>query len=483
MTFELPTGWCEVRLGDICVPVAQRGPDSSKESFRYIDLGSLDNKQKQVTEAKSVLVKDAPSRAKQNVKAGDVVFSTVRVYLENIASVSEDLDGAIASTAFCVLRPAAGVDPRFLYHFVTSRRFILAVNKLQRGNSPPSVQDGDIRSQPFPLVPSTEQERIAYKIEELFSRIDEGERALERVQKLIERYRQSVLKAAVTGELTRAWREQHKGKLESGEALLQRILAARRAAWEKAELDRMKAKGQKPANDHWRQKYQEPLPARTTELPKLPEGWVWASGAQLFEWSSGDFLPAKMMSAGKIPVYGGNGINGSHSRWNVDFRTIVVGRVGVHCGNVHLTAGKSWITDNAIFATFTPRVVELEFFSLGLRAASLGQHSQGGAQPFVNQKTLNEVAIPVPPADEQLKIVDSIAVEIARLQAASLAIATESIRSHALRQSVLRDAFSGLLITQDAADEPASVLLERIAAERNASNTTQKRCRSPAKRT
>ena len=75
------------------------------------------------------------------------------------------------------------------------------------------------------------------------------------MQKLVERYRQSVLKAAVTGELTRDWREKNKGKLESGEALLARILKARREAWEKAELDKMKAKGITPANDKWKQKY------------------------------------------------------------------------------------------------------------------------------------------------------------------------------------------------------------------------------------
>jgi type I restriction enzyme S subunit len=58
------------------------------------------------------------------VKGGDVVFSNVRVYLENIALVPQELDGAIASTAFCVLRPADGIESRFIYYFVTSKPFI-----------------------------------------------------------------------------------------------------------------------------------------------------------------------------------------------------------------------------------------------------------------------------------------------------------------------------------------------------------------------
>lgn len=133
----------------------------------------------------------------------------------------------------------------------------------------------------FPIAPAAEQRRIVSKIDELFSSIEEGERALERVQKLVERYRQSVLKAAVTGELTREWRYKHKSQLESGEALLARILKARREAWEKSELDKMKAKRQKPVNDNWKSKYKEPVPPDTYDLPELPKEWVWASVDQL----------------------------------------------------------------------------------------------------------------------------------------------------------------------------------------------------------
>jgi type I restriction enzyme, S subunit len=281
MSDELPQGWIETPLADVCEPVSQRGPSRERETFRYVDLGALDNKAKRITQAGALPVSGAPSRAKQVIAKGDVLFSTVRVYLENIAQVPEVLDGEIASTAFCVLRPREGLDPNYLYYFVTSRHFIQAVNELQRGNSPPSVQDGDVRGQRIPLAPPREQQRIASRIEELFSDIEAGEHALERVQKLVERYRQSVLKAAVTGELTREWREKHKGPLESGEALLQRILKARREAWEKAELARLEANGQGPVNTDWKQRYQELADLPAGELQTLPDGWVWASVEQI----------------------------------------------------------------------------------------------------------------------------------------------------------------------------------------------------------
>ena len=78
------------------------------------------------------------------------------------------------------------------------------------------------------------------------------------IEKLLDRYRQSVLNAAVKGELTREWRERHLGELETGEALLQRVLQARRQAWEKAELARMQARGGRSADDQWRTRYVPP---------------------------------------------------------------------------------------------------------------------------------------------------------------------------------------------------------------------------------
>src|SRR5262245_42041696 len=125
MSAKLPVGWMQVPLGDVCRPVTQRGPSAEREAFRYIDLGAINKKSKRVEAAALVPTSAAPSRAKQNVRVGDVVFSTVRVYLENIAEVPDDLDGEVASTAFCVLRPAPGVSSRYLYHYVTSRPFVL----------------------------------------------------------------------------------------------------------------------------------------------------------------------------------------------------------------------------------------------------------------------------------------------------------------------------------------------------------------------
>ena len=89
------------------------------ESFSYIDLGSVDQERKVITQAKQTRCGDAPSRVRQLVKAGDILVSTVRPNLNGVAQVPHDLDGATASTGFCVLRPdPTKADPRYLMQWV-----------------------------------------------------------------------------------------------------------------------------------------------------------------------------------------------------------------------------------------------------------------------------------------------------------------------------------------------------------------------------
>ena len=174
---------------------------------------------------------------------GDLLVAKITPSMENgKVAVARGLSGGLGcgSTEFHVIRAENGVEPDYLRYYVVRSAFRQdAKRNMQGAVGQQRVPPDYIRSSPVPLAPSNEQKRIVSKIDELFSSIEEGERALERVRKLVERYRQSVLKAAVTGELTRAWREKHVGKSESGEALLARVLEARRKVWGKSELSKM----------------------------------------------------------------------------------------------------------------------------------------------------------------------------------------------------------------------------------------------------
>ena len=199
---------------------------------------------------------------------------------------------------------------------------------------------------------------------------------------------------------------------------------------------------------------------------KSTSAWRDVLAGDLFEWASGKNLPTKRHVMGSVPVIGGNGINGHHNQAMIEYPTLVVGRVGAQCGNVHLSLGPAWITDNAIYASEISNEIDLLFAVLLLRSKNLNELAGGTGQPYVSQTILNAVEIALPPADEQKEIVRVIQTAFAWIERlASEATRARTLLDH-LDQAVLAKAFRGELVPQDPNDEPASVLLERIKAER-----------------
>ncbi len=440
--------------------VEQAGPTSD---FIYVDIGSIDRETKKITEAKGLTLSQAPSRAKQLLRAGDVLVSMTRPNLNAVALVPGRLDGAIGSTGFHVLR-SRWLRPEFLLRLVQSQRFVDEMSALVQGALYPAVRPKDIAAFTFTFETPAQQSRIIAKLEELLTDLDAGVAELKAAQKKLAQYRQSLLKAAVEGALTAEWRAKHK-PTETGAQLLEHILTERRARWEAKQLAKFAEQGKTPPKD-WQKKYPEPVQPDTTDLPELPEGWVWASAEMLFSWGSGDFLPASAQIDGRYPVYGGNGINGRHNAANVAHSTIVIGRVGVHCGNVYLTESSAWVTDNAIYATSKHERIMWPYAELVMQAARLGSSSKGGAQPFISQKILNDTVVALPSVEEQDPICDEYTIALKASMVMEQNIELSLKQSTAQRQNILRAAFSGQLVPQDPNDEPASVLLERIRTER-----------------
>ena len=152
-----PLGSCVLRV-ETWHPL-RAAPD---EEFRYIDLSAVDQDTKSITEAREIACAEAPSRARQLVRTGDVLVSTVRPNLNGVARVPNDLNGATASTGFCVLRP----DPEklsgsYLFHWVKSAAFVGDMVSKATGASYPAVSDRIIFESLFPLPPLEEQRRIA----------------------------------------------------------------------------------------------------------------------------------------------------------------------------------------------------------------------------------------------------------------------------------------------------------------------------------
>ena len=347
---------------------------------------------------------------------------------------------------------------------------------------------------PLALPPRAEQERIADRLDELFSDIEAGEKALDRARTLIGRYRQSVLKAAVTGELTRDWRGKNlahlKAEKKTGADLLADILTKRREAWETAELAKMRAKGQEPRDDRWKARYKEPAGPDAVDLHVLPEGWVWASLDQLLtDIEAGKSFgceerPPRIDEVGIVKV--------SAVTWGVfdenESKTItdperVDPRFRIHKGdflfsraNTIELVGASVIVGEFemqlllsdkilrfIFAmdlkSWIDRVLKSTIGRRQIEALATGnQHSMRN----ITQESIRQIAIPLPPLAEIHRVVELVDAEWSKTESAAAAIVTEKTRSAVLRQSVLTAAFSGRLVSQRIDDEPVSEMLARI---------------------
>lgn len=189
-----PQGWVSISVRHIVEDYdtldPQRTPD---QRFAYVDIGAIDNSVQKITDPKEFLGRDAPSRARRVIRTGDVLFSTVRTYLKNVAQVPPELDGQLTSTGLCVLRANAAIDPDYLFRWACSTDFINEISQAQDGTLYPAVRDEDVLEGSIPLPPLAEQRRIVRKLDTLSARSAAARRHLAAIGKLVERYKRAAL--------------------------------------------------------------------------------------------------------------------------------------------------------------------------------------------------------------------------------------------------------------------------------------------------
>jgi len=453
----------KIRLGE-AVERVTKGTTPTTHGYPYTDGGvcflRVENLQNGVVDTSKVKTFISPEAdrflKRSSLEVGDVLISIAGT-IGRTAIVREHDVPANTNQAVAIIRGAAKrFEPVFLRLVLESPLLHRHITGEARGGAMQNISLENVRNVIVPVPPLPEQRRIVAEIEKQFTRMEAGVAALRRVQANLKRYRAAVLKAACEGRLvpteaelqrnrlTTEGTEKHRGKkakplcssvssvvedsgFESGQQLLARILTERRQNWQ------------------GRGKYKEPDSADAEGLSILPEGWAWANGEQMFSWSSGEGLTQKDIQAGNYPVYGGNGVNGYHNAFVSEIPTLVIGRVGALCGNVYLTDGPAWITDNAIYAIQTPSCVAMRFIRLAFTRAQLNKRAAGSGQPFVNQRMLNETIIPLPPLAEQTRIVAEVERRLSVVEELEAVVTTNLQRATRLRQSILQKAFTGEL--------------------------------------
>ncbi len=147
-----------------------------------------------------------------------------------------------------------------------------------------------------------------------------------------------------------------------------------------------------------------------TEIGLVPEGWGVVRLGDVFKLTSGKSRPQDLKSIQShdfvYPVYGGNGVMGYSKDFLIDFKTIVLGRVGEYCGSVHILKFESWISDNALYIKeFKMRNINLLYLALSLTMLNLNRLKKKSGQPLITQSIVYSQYIPLPPLPIQQKIV------------------------------------------------------------------------------
>ncbi len=418
----------------------------------------------------------------------------------------------------CVVRLGTSViDPKYVMYAINSARTRTDIEAHSSGSTRKRVSRRNLARVTVPLAPRYEQCRIVAKIEELFSELDKGIESLKTARRQLEVYRQAVLKHAFEGKLTAQWREENKDKLETPEELLIHIKREREARHGQQLTDWKTALRRWEANGKEGKKPNKPrgvkqVPAFAEEemglLEKLPSSWQWLSaevvgaiqlGRQRSPRNRSKSYPTKYIRAANITEQGlelddvldmefaPHELN----TYRLEKRDLVLSEASGSAAQV----GKPAIWDGQIPNCCFQNTVIRHRPYCGEHAAYLlwlyrfyylsGKFARVAGGVGINHLSANkfaQLALPICSPLEQHEVVLLLEDKFKFLQESEREIIAALERAVSLRQSILNEAFAGRLVPQDPNDEPASVLLERIKADKAACSshtiTSEKRRRA-----
>ncbi len=427
--------------------VPSKTPDST---FELYSVPSLDTGAPEIVKGSEI------GSNKQIVDEGTVLLCKINPRINRSWVVwSHSTYQKIASTEWITFPPNEAFGPKYLAYFLKQDavRDFLAANASGVGGSLMRVKPTTLKDYAFPLAPLDQQKRIVAEIEKQFSRLDEAVANLKRVKANLKRYKAAVLKAAVKGRLveTEAELARREGRsFETGEQLLQRILETSRSQW--------KGKG----------KYKEPAAPDTTDLPELPEGWVWSDfetvaervtvghvGSMKDEYveQGVPFLRSQNVRANRYDPEGLKFISQDFHEQLAkstlrpgDIVVVRSGSVGVSCV----------IPDYLTQANCSDLVIIKEpggvlphygaYYMNSVVETRVAAGKVGVALTHFNTQSVAELPLPVPPMAEQRRIVAEVDRRLSLVREVEAQVDANVKRAERLRQSVLSGAFTGRLL-------------------------------------
>lgn len=424
--YELPEGWKWVYGTGFFLPMETEYPTG--DSFRYIDIESIDNSVQRVRCPKNLPVKKAPSRASRKLHIGDTLFSMVRPYLKNIAYIDEEYSDCIGSTGFYVCTPTPLVDRHYLYWLMVSPFVVNGLNHFMKGDNSPSIRKGDIEKFVYPIPPLSEQHRLVARIESLFAKLDAAKEKVQSVLDSHETRKAALLHDAFTGKLTAKWREEHQTELREIKQFPSKLKSAPN------HVDALAGK--------W-------------ALVRLGDVITWSSGGTPSrkhpEYYSGDIPWVKTGELNNTYIYDTSekitkeAIAQSSAKV-LPVNTVLLAMYGATIGKVGIL-GVEAATNQACACGICSEWVDYRFlfYYLQSQKSSFICSGKGGAQPNISQTIIKQYEFPLPSLPEQQEIVRILGRLLAREQRARQAAEETLAAIDRMKQSILARAFRGEL--------------------------------------
>jgi type I restriction enzyme S subunit len=470
---EIPAKWAWAKLGDICSTTSGGTPSRKISAYfqgaiPWVKSGELPDGP--VTEIEECISDEAVKNSSAKVFPGGTLL--IALYGATVGKLGVLTRRAATNQAVCAIFPPDILDTKYLFWYLRNVRADLVAQAV--GGAQPNISQGILRDLSIPVAPLPEQTRIVAEIEKQFSRLDEAVANLKRVKANLKRYKATVLNAAVEGKLTEEWRKLHPDA-EPADKLLERILAERRKGAGKG-------------------KYKEPAGPEVADLPELPAGWVWASPAQLsygerYSLAIGPFgsnLKVSDYKTSGVPLvfvrniratdFGGDSTVYITAEKADELRAhqvsggdLLITKMGAPPGDVCIypeSRPDAVITADCIKFRLASNLLNKLFFLRAIESKVIKNQilgvTKGVAQLKVSLERFSTIGLPIPPLAEQHQIVAEIERRLSIVAGAEAQVDANLRRADRLRQSILKQAYSGQLVPQDPNDEPASVLLERI---------------------
>lgn len=502
----IPKNWCVVKLSDIINDIAP-GFASGKHSndsngIPHLRPMNIDSNGK----IDLSVIKYVSDDNGKTVKSDDILFNNTNspVWVGKTALISINEEGFAFSNHMTRIRLNNEIRaPKFYVYYINYLQNngylkFICTNHVNQASISTTVLANSV---PFILPPEKQIGLINDKIDELFSELDNGIEELETAQKKLELYRQSLLKSAVEGELSKKWRESQTEVSETGEQLLVRILKERRERWEQEKLKEFAEKGKNPPKN-WQEKYPEPVqPFDSINLPKLPKNWTWASLDQLAYPIRNGMSPKPNTEQKGYPILRINAVRAMKVYLDEcrhldlpyeDVKNFILKNNDIlitrYNGSIDLLGVFGVVRDLDEPMLHPDKLIRAqpilgEILSNWIELAANIGHSRTyvksrakttSGQTGVSGEDIKQTPIALPPLTEQLYLTNLVSLELENMsnQFDSLEITLKQASNQKL--NILKDAFSGMLVPQDANDESAQALLERIQQQREAEALVKK---------